>query len=274
MNEYFSPHDRLILQKHGLDSFEALWALQLDAVDAPNTGRGGSSSVFRLDLGEAAYYLKRQSNYLTRTLRRPFGEPTFAREFRNIQRYQGLGIPTLEAAYFGERRVGGDRRVASKYVADERRAGDDRRVRGERRAILLTRALDDWQDLHSWLDGWAELDAATRKALLLACADLARTLHQAGQRHGCFYPKHIFLRPAGDRFEACLIDLEKTRPLFLGRTDRAADLETLFRRARIWDESEVRQLIEAYLPDDANEAAIESWLKRIAARQQSKATHA
>jgi len=248
MSDHFSERDRAILQAQGLDSFEALWALPLDSVDAPNTARGGWSSVFRLDLGEAAFYLKRQSNYLSRTLRHPFGEPTFAREFRNIQRYQRLGIPTLQAAYFGQRRV-----------ADERRA------------ILITRALDDWQDLHSWLNDWHHLDATKRKALLLACAELARTLHQAGQRHGCFYPKHIFLRPAGERFEACLIDLEKTRTLLPVRSDRIVDLEALIRRAAIWSEPEVRQLIEAYLDQDVNDAAIDAWLENITGRRQSKA---
>ena len=251
MSEHFSASDRALLQAHGLDSFDALWALQLDSVDAPNNARGGWSSVFRLELGETAYYLKRQSNYLTHTLHRPFGEPTFACEFRNIQRYQRLGIPTLQAAYFGECRIA-----------------------GERRAILLTRALDDWRDLHGWLDDWRELDAPTREALLLACAELARTLHQAGQRHGCFYPKHIFLRPAGERFEACLIDLEKTRPLLLGRRDRTLDLEALIRRAAIWSEGEVRQLIESYLEPDAGESAVDIWLDKIAGRRQRKAVRA
>lgn len=251
MSDRFSSADREILQAHGLDSFDALWALQLDAVDAPNTGRGGWSSVFRLDLGEAAYYLKRQSNYLTHTLHHPFGEPTFACEFRNIQRYQRLGVPALQAAFFGERRVD-----------------------GERRAILLTRALDDWRDLHSWLSGWSELEAATRKMLLLACAGLARTLHQAGLRHGCFYPKHIFLRQDGGRFEACLIDLEKTRPLLLGRADRIVDLEALTRHAGVWSEGEQRQLIEAYLGLDANDPAIDSWLEKMAGRRQSKVVRA
>lgn len=247
MSDHFAVADRGILQAHGLDSFDALWALQLDSVDAPNTGRGGWSSVSRLDLGETAYYLKRQSNYLMRTLRHPFGEPTFACEFRNIRRFQHLGIPTLEAAYFGECRVS-----------------------GERRAILLTRALDGWQDLHGWLDDWNELDGPTRRALLRACAELARTLHQSGQRHGCFYPKHIFLRRTGERFDACLIDLEKTRPLLLGRSDRTLDLEALIRRAAVWNESEVRQLIEVYLAQDASDSAIDAWLEKIAGRRQRK----
>ncbi|SFJ42955.1 Lipopolysaccharide kinase (Kdo/WaaP) family protein [Stutzerimonas kunmingensis] len=88
MNEFFSVADRPLLEAHGLASFDALWAVQLESVDMPNTGRGGWSSVFRLELGDTAYYLKRQSNYLIHSLRYPFGEPTFAFEFRNIQRYR------------------------------------------------------------------------------------------------------------------------------------------------------------------------------------------
>ena len=43
-----------------------------------------------------------------RTLHAPFGEPSFAREFRNISRYEKLGIPELEAAFFGQRKVNGE----------------------------------------------------------------------------------------------------------------------------------------------------------------------
>jgi hypothetical protein len=251
MNDHFSQHDKAVLQEAGLNSFEALWALQLDSVDAPNTARGGWSTVFRLELAETAYYLKRQSNYLTHTLRRPFGESTFSREFRNILHYQRLGIPTLRPAYFGERRVS-----------------------GERHAILLTHALDDWQDLQGWLSDWQMLDAETRMGVLYACAELARTLHQAGQRHGCFYPKHIFIRPVDRHFEACLIDLEKTRSLLPVRSDRVVDLEALIRRATVWDESEVRYLIETYLDRGASESVVDAWLDQIVDRRQSKAARA
>jgi len=103
MTDYMASADRALLQRHGLDDFEALWALELDAVDEPNTGRGGWSSVYRLELEGKGYYLKRQSDYLTRSLHKPFGEPTFAREFRNIVRYQKLHIPALEAVFYGER---------------------------------------------------------------------------------------------------------------------------------------------------------------------------
>jgi len=111
MTDFLAAEDRALLERHGLGTFDALWAKQLDAVDEPNTARGGWSSVFRLNLEGHGYYLKRQSNYQMRTLHAPFGEPSFAREFRNISRYEKLGIPALKAAFFGERKVDGEVRA-------------------------------------------------------------------------------------------------------------------------------------------------------------------
>ena len=244
MRDFIAVEDRALLERHGLADFDALWALKLEAVDEPNTERGGWSSVYRLDLGEAAYYLKRQSNHLTRDLAHPFGEPTFAREFRNIQRYRRLAIPALEAAFYGQRRQP-----------------------GEHRAVLLTRALDGWRDLDWYLDQWAQLPDAQRTAILEACGDLARRLHQAGQMHGCFYPKHIFLCATGAAFETRLIDLEKTRPLLLGRRDRVKDLEPLLRRARVWGDVELRRLLGAYL---GGTGEVHDWLRRLARRRRDK----
>jgi hypothetical protein len=242
--DYIAEQDRALLEQHGLASFEALWALQLEAVDEPNTERGGWSSVCRLELDGAAYYLKRQSDYLTRSLLRPRGEPTFARELRTIFRYAKLGIPALQAAFYAEREVN-----------------------GERCALLLTRALDGWQDLDSWLVRWSQLEQAQREAILNACGELARRLHQAGQMHSCFYPKHIFLQERGAEFAACLIDLEKTRPLLLGRRDRVKDIEPLLRRALEWSPADVRVFLTAYLQDAR---AVEDWALRLGARRKHK----
>ena len=244
MKDFIADEDRALLERRGLASFDALWSLELAAVDAPNTERGGWSSVCRLELDEAAFYLKRQSNYLTRSLRHPLGEPTFAREFRNIQRYQRLGIPALQAAFYAQRRVA-----------------------GEQRAILLTRALDGWQDLHSLLQDWPGRSPAERAGIVHSCGLLARRLHAAGQMHGCFYPKHIFLQPAGDGFAAQLIDLEKTRPLLLGERDRIKDLEPLVRRADNWSEEDVRQLLLVYLGAGTD---LERWLQRLSRRRSQK----
>ena len=244
MNDFIAQADRPTLERHGLASFDALWSVQLTAVDEPNVERGGWSSVFRLELDDSAFYLKRQSNHLTRTLAHPFGEPTFAREFRNIRRYAQLGVPALQASFFGQRKVD-----------------------GERRAILLTRALDGWMDLDGWLKRWPELNEPRRQAIIGAVGALAHTLHQAGQMHGCFYPKHIFLREQDGHWQACLIDLEKTRPLLLGRRDRIKDLEPLVRRASCIGDQGVRHLLNAYLDDPQ---LVEPWLLQLQRRHKAK----
>lgn len=247
MTDFLASAETALLERHGLNGFEQLWALQLDAVDEPNTGRGGWSSVFRLELEGKGYYLKRQSDYLTRTLHRPFGEPTFAREFRNISRYEKLHIPALQAVYYGERKVA-----------------------GEHRAILMTRALDEWSDLEHLLGEWSSLSLGQRQGVLRACGQLARTVHGAGQVHGCFYPKHIFLRERGDGWQAQLIDLEKTRPLLFGMRDRLKDLEPLLRRAPLWSDGEVRLLLSAYLEQPTDSTLLDTWLQRLLRRRRDK----
>ncbi|MEL4168416.1 lipopolysaccharide kinase InaA family protein [Pseudomonas sp. ZS001] len=250
MTDFLAAEDRPLLARHGLDSFEALWARQLDAVDEPNTSGGGWSSVFRLELQGQGYYLKRQSNYLTRTWSHPFGEPSFSREFRNISRYRELGIPALQAVFYGQRKVD-----------------------GEVRAILLTRALDGWDDLDSLLHRWPALTVAQRCAILQACGQLARRLHGMRQVHGCFYPKHIFLQAIANGYQARLIDLEKTRPLLFGQRDRVKDLEPLLRRARAWNDNDVRELLSAYLDQPIEGALVDSWMSRLTARRSHKEAH-
>ncbi|MDR1350188.1 MAG: lipopolysaccharide kinase InaA family protein, partial [Zoogloeaceae bacterium] len=191
--DFIAATDLPLLQAAGLTDFNALWRLELEAVEPPNTDRGGWSSVCRLELPEQGYFLKRQSNHLTRSLAHPFGEPTFAREFRNIRRYAERQVPALSAAFFGIRKVAGEQR-------------------SEQRAILLTRALSssaDWRDLASWLADWSQCSAEQRAQLLDASALLARRLHAARLTHCCFYPRHIFVRSVEQGFAACLIDLEK-----------------------------------------------------------------
>lgn len=216
MKDYIGADFSPLLARHGLAAFSALWALELDSVDLPNTGRGGWSSVSRLELSDEhgqihAFYLKRQIGHLSRSLRHPLGEATFAREFRNIRQYQQRGIPALKAAYFGQRRIA-----------------------GKACAMLITRALDDYRPLDAWLHDWADLPRHTRRYLIDQAAALIRTLHAAGRLHNCLYPKHIFIRPPGSSAEgpaACLIDLEKTRRLGFASGERVRDLDTLNRHS-------------------------------------------
>lgn len=247
MKPFIALGDQPLLASHGLTDFGTLWAMPLTPVDEANTGRGGWSQVFRLDVGGQGFYLKRQANYLTRSLRRPLGEPTVAREFRNIRRYEHLSVPALEASYFAERRKD-----------------------GQWQAMLLTRALDDWSELGAWLAQWPVLGASRRAALVHACGELARQLHCAGLIHGCFYPKHIFLRAEGDAFEARLIDLEKTRSAWWGQRDRVRDLEPLLRRASVWSELDIRGFLAAYLQAPATDARVTDWMEQLLVRRRHK----
>lgn len=253
IQEYFAPEGaRELLAQHGLDSFAALWALQLDAVDAPNTSRGGWSSVYRLELTDtrgvvSGFYLKRQDNHLTRNLRHPFGEPTFAREFRAIKDYARQGIPALKAVYFAQRRLD-----------------------GHRQALLLTEALDGYEPLSTWFDSWACLGWRSKQRLILAAAKLIGSLHQAGKVHQCLYPKHVFLKADADGAEARLIDLEKTRRVWFGQADYIADLGSLSRRSVTPSRTERMRFILAYLQKPRLDSDAKALINRILQRIEAK----
>lgn len=254
MHNFISEADRPLLERHGLASFDALWKLDLPTVDDPNTDRGGWSAVCRMEVDGQGFFLKRQCNHRNRSFYAPLGEPTFAREFRNIQRYHARGVPAIEAVFYAERRLSGS---------------DDDGTRGLA-AILLTRALDGWRDLAACLSE-VQTDAARRHRLLTACGVLARKLHHAGLIHCCFYPRHIFIREkASGQEEACLIDLEKTRPLLFGLRDRIKDLEQFLRHAAVLDEDDVRIWLSAYLNLPPEHSEIARLRARLRARRQDK----
>lgn len=245
--DFIDPAGRSLLEKHGLADFAALWQLELAAVDEPNTEHNGWSSVCRLELDGNGFFLKRQVNFFTRTLHRPLGESTAAREFRNILRYERLGIPSLQAAFYGESKVA-----------------------GEQRAILLTKALDGWMPLYDLLPEWPLRQPADRQKLVAACASLVGQLHAAGLRHGCLYPKHLFLRETCGEWQGCLIDLEKTRRTWWGWRDKVRDLEAFLRNVDIWGEDEQSLFLDGYLRRSGSADPVELWLKRLAKRRAYK----
>jgi tRNA A-37 threonylcarbamoyl transferase component Bud32 len=247
MKDYLAPDQRDLLHRHGLDSFAALWDLPLEAVDKPNVERGGWSNVARLELEGIGFFLKRQSNYLTRTVQHPLGEATVAREFRNIRRYARLGVPSLEAVFYGERKVG-----------------------GECRAILLTRALDGWAPLGRLVEGWQDMPLDARQEIVLACADLVGRLHAARLRHGCLYPKHLFVRRQDGQWRGCLIDLEKTRHLWLTWRGRIKDLETFLRTVKVWSVAEQQHFLVRYLKASGASGTLAQWQEQLGRRRAVK----
>jgi len=244
MKDFIAKADQSLLASNGLADFAALWRLNLPQVDEPNIRSGGVSSVCRLELAGSAYYLKRQQGYFTRSLHHPFGEALCQREWRNSQIFRRLGIAAITCAFFGVRDSG-----------------------KEQRAILLTHALDGFNDLSSYLVDWQTRPVEQRTAIVRCCGELANRLHRVRQKHGCLYPKHIFLRQSAEGWQSRLIDLEKARRLLPLRRDRISDLEPLLRRAEPWSEEERRLFFCAYLN---NEKDIERWLKHIERRHRYK----
>lgn len=235
--DYCEPELGDLLARHGLNSFDALWNAEALDVDVPNRERGGISTVSLLTLEDAQgqiqhLYLKRQTNHLARSLARPMGEPTFSREWRSIRRYHALGIPTVDAGWYGERREG-----------------------NEWRAILITFELDGRDDLAHVHEHWAQLDDTQRHQVITASAGLVRRIHQAGMMHGCLFPKHLFLsRPDAQRMgvevmDAVIIDLEKTRRFVLRRHECLRDLYVLWRRLDAWQPQDWRKFLTVYLGD-------------------------
>jgi hypothetical protein len=240
------------LQRYRLDSFEALWSVQAEPVDEPNNSRGGHSSVSRLTLKDAndnpqVFYLKRQSNYLIRTVRRPLGEPTAARELYNIERYARLGIPALQAAFFSQRQI-----------------------KGKWQAVLLTQDLEGYLPLNHWLTQWHILSYCQKRDLLEAAAKLVALLHARSIVHNCLYPKHIFLKPTEDGTGARLIDLEKSRAHLFSPRGRMRDLETLHRRSQPPSRSQRLRFLLSYLGKSKVDAQVRYWVTRLLRRSALK----
>jgi hypothetical protein len=169
MTDFLAAEDLALLERHGL---------ALSTRCGPSNWMPWTNPTPAVAAGAACFAWNSKAGLLPQApeqlpdphLHRPFGEPSFAREFRNISRYQKLGIPALQAVFFGERKV-----------------------KGEAPAILLTRALDGWDDLDSLLQRWSELSDAQHSASCRPAASW-RAAARRRQVHGCFYPKHIFLQ--------------------------------------------------------------------------------
>ena len=247
MLDYFSKNDRFLLEANDLTNFDALWELNLTPIDEPNTDRGGWSSVCRLELAmdegqSKAFYLKRQINHLTRSLRFPRGEPTFYKEFRNIQRYRDLRVPALDALYFGQRKT----------------------PEGIK-AILITYALDDYRSFDQVLNKWNMLKKEEKQFYLLSIAETIGRLHKNRISHRCFFPKHVFVSE-GHPVPIRLIDLEKARRQFFPKSESAKDIETFLRKAGEFSGDERTRFLSHYLKMRGAAESLETLSKRIAAR--------
>lgn len=260
MKDYIADAWHDVLSHHQLDSFDALWDLDVPWFEEPNARRGGWSGVAQLRLtlpmgGSVGFFLKRQENHVFKTLAHPLrGQATFLREFVNIQHFEADEIPTLEVAFFGQKKV-----------------------KGKLRAILLTRELEGYEPLSSEhfkqrCSGRTKQGVRRKQVLIERIADVIRTMHDKGWMHDCLYPKHIFWT-VSDRGEVDvrLIDLEKVRKV-RGRSKAILrDLDSLNRRGEQFSRADRLRFLKAYLGQSKLNRSVKKWWNRLTQKMLQKA---
>jgi tRNA A-37 threonylcarbamoyl transferase component Bud32 len=217
------------LRQLGLTEFSDFWQVAGDTWDEPNQGRGGWSSVTRVDLNRVRtrIFVKRQENHTYRSITAlGMRRSTFAREFANLLRFQRFGIPSVRPIYFGERLVG-----------------------DKLRAVLVTPELVGYRSLEELTEYWQSDRSAfnEKRRIIRAIAEVIDRMHHARFQHNCLYPKHILVKQgASAEVDVKLIDLEKARRRVNRKAVILRDLDTLNRRATGLSQTDRLRFLLAY----------------------------
>ncbi len=211
MTAFISAQFSAILAKNKLNTFEKIWDLEVDWLEEPNYRRGGWSGVSYLELLDEygqknGFYLKRQDNYMRKTLQNPFsGEPTFLREYKMLRFLEISEVITPNLAFF---------------------------ERNRKQSILMTAALTDYLSVDCWFAENNDVAIKQKYKVISAMANAVRLMHRAGLQHRALYLKHLFIQPMQDTYQVAVIDLEKARVRYFILFYRYTDLRQLLRRSR------------------------------------------
>jgi heptose I phosphotransferase len=177
-----------VLQKSGLIDFDAFMDFPGGRRIVHKRGR----SVFRFEIGDQAFYLKRNFIHpveLWKKLSRGKLPPRGAlEEWESILAVGRAGIPTVTPVAFGERTFLGMERVS----------------------FTVTEELYDTRPLDEIVRERFQKSAhfPEKRSLIAKMATLARRLHGAGMNHQDFYLNHFFL---GKDNELYLLDLQRVQ---------------------------------------------------------------
>jgi RIO-like serine/threonine protein kinase len=239
MKAYMDDDFSQFLKNKNIDGFDGLWNLQMERVEEGNYRHAASQSeVSRWH----HVYVKKQQNYTTSFSRWFMARAVCAREFHNISAWHKIGIPTLEPLYFFQEPMA-------------------------RRAILVTKALDGYQSLESWLAATA--DPSARSRVLTRVAELIADIHSKGWYHRCFFPKHVFVNQSNPEIIK-FIDLEKARKQFRTTYRDMADIASFFRRCQWLNPKEGLAFMKAYWGVNKFETKHRLLLKRLQDRVAAK----
>lgn len=210
----------------GGDRFDYFWQRQGEWVEEPNQRRGGESGVQRLcDETGQLLYAKRQVGHIYRSLLHPFGRPTVLREYDALHSFEQLGVRVPHIVY----------------------CGVERDADNQWRALLVSEALDGFEEIDVWLAGGGRErhgEALYEQVLEDLAGNLAR-MHRGHWQHGCLYAKHVFVKVVGERAEVALLDLEKCRRRISCQKAAYNDLKQL-RRHSSFSEADWRKLLYFY----------------------------
>ncbi|MFJ2546765.1 lipopolysaccharide kinase InaA family protein [Pseudomonas sp. NPDC087612] len=212
------------------DQFDHFWQQQGEWVEEPNQRRGGESGVQRLsdDTGHT-FYAKRQIGHIYRSLLHPFGRPTVLREYEALNSFEQLGVRVPHIVY----------------------CGVERDAQHQWRALLVSEALEGFEDIDSWFSAGARerFHPALHERVLLDLAQNLVRMHRGHWQHGCLYGKHVFVKVVGEgaeaRAEVALLDLEKCRRRISCQRAAANDLKQLRRHSSFTD-AEWQKLLYFY----------------------------
>lgn len=204
--------------------YQYFWDLPKNWFEPPNHRRGGWSGVIKHTLPANSeitvpLFVKLQSNSVCKSIRHPFkGMPTFYREFVNTQKAVKANVKALEFVYFAQKNLD---------------------------AILVSKSLEGYQDLHKTLDAVQDKPALRQKILSLLSENLI-AMHKAKLKHGALYEKHVLVKIDNDNVDLRFIDFEKSRR---GRSlvdCIVRDIYTLFRHCGPLNDADYLFLMDKY----------------------------
>ena len=224
---FINPQHQALLSSNGLGDFETLWNAKIAWFEEPNERRGGWSGVGRLTLkvsdgNDVHVFVKKQQSHGRCTFAHPIeGEPTFKREFDNLQFLNTHQFAAPVVVYYGE---------------------DDT----TKRAILVTIALSEYQPLDEFTEThYTKWHESEKVDFLQILAKNIQRFHSLGIVHRALYPKHIFVN-VEQPSQIAVIDLEKARLTSIGWYRTYFDLAALFRHATWWGKDDQMAFFKAY----------------------------
>ncbi|MBT8037064.1 MAG: lipopolysaccharide kinase InaA family protein [Verrucomicrobiae bacterium] len=243
---FTDPEWTTALEQAGYSDFDTWWDAEGEQVEVGNfRGKDDNTSWshvcrIHLDNGKTIYLKRQQNHYPTNLILKLRKVPTFELEWRNYQRLQEAGIPTMKIVYFASRKKNGNHQciVVSESLVD----------------------MSDIDQLARWYaqHGWPP--RAQRLAILDSILKVIKKMHQAGMIHNALYGRHLYLNipfvdgapvEVPEKIHTTLIDLERTK--YPGPRSRKMidhDLRTMFKYIPEWPARDCLWFLKKYLGID------------------------